>query len=287
MNVPSSTPVSLIQVGTEDGKLLDALLYDPPSASREIAVIHLHGKGTSFLSGPGRFIPPLWPEVMHLSLNMRFRDFAFTRTDIKDDELSSGEIPAGIGGGFWERTADGQYDIAAAVAYLRGLGVVKIIIAGHSSGGLYTATYGAVDPDIYARILISPLTSSRTAFPRWFPDAQDREAVIKHATQLVDAGKEDALITLPRWYYAISAKSLLERVAEPEDFWIDTMNRSNSPVLMLWGGKESRSTLWQSLFDRLDIETKTMNIIPDAGHYFDGCEPNVVDAMKNFLESLD
>lgn len=286
MNALSTTRVQLIQLATEDGEILDALLYDPPSADRSVAVLHLHGKGTSFLSGPGRFIPPLWPGILHLSLNMRFRDFAYTRTDIHDEELSSGEIPAGIGGGFWERTAEGNRDIAAAVAYLKESGVSRIVLAGHSSGGLYTAIFGATHPDLHARVLISPLTSSRTAFPRWFPESKDRDSVIKHAKSLVESGKEDALITLPRWYYAISAKSLVDRVAEPEDFWIDHMNQSNSPVLMLWGSSEPRSALWHSLFERLSAETKTMNIIPGAGHYFNGYEQDVVNHLQGFLTSL-
>ncbi len=282
----SSVPVRLIQLGTEDGAVLDALLYDPPSVDRSVAIIHLHGKGTSFLSGPGRFIPPLWPEVLHLSLNMRFRDLAFTRTDIQDEELSNGKIPAGIGGGFWERTADGNLDIAAAVAYLKESGASRILLAGHSSGGMYTGIYGATHPEIFARVLISPLTSSRTAFPRWFPESRERDAVINQARGLVEAGRGDTLIALPRWYYAISAKSLVDRVAEPEDFWIDQMNRSSSPLLMLWGEKEPRSALWRSLFERLDTETRTMNIVPGAGHYFQGFEQEVVDHMRNFLESL-
>ncbi len=284
MTENSQIPVVLVDLTTPDGKSIDALLYESPQADRGTAVVHIHGKGTSFLGGPGRFIPPRWPNVLHISLNMRFRDLAFTRADIQGGDFTEGKVP--VGGGFWERTAQGKLDIQAAVDFLRGRNVKKIIIAGHSSGGLYTALYGAHDPSIFARVLISPLTGSRTVFPVWFPDPRDLDAAQKEARRLVEIGKPDELISLSRWYYAISAQSFVDRLDEPENLWADSMGRCDSPVLMLWGQKESRDALWRSLFDALPTPTKAMQVIPDAGHYFVGFEDQVASHMRDFVDSL-
>lgn len=277
--------VKLLRLQAVDGQDLDALLYDSPSADPKTALVHLHGKGLNFLSGPGRFIPPRLPRVLHLALNMRFRDLAFAKGDVRDAAMHE-EIPGGVGGGFWERTKDGSIDISAAVDYLRGeKGVENVILVGHSSGGFHAASYAAEDPDV-ARILISPLTSSRTAFARWFPSKAEQESVVRKAQTLIDQGRGGTLILLPRWYFAISADSLIERLSEPENFWIDKINQSSSPVMMIWGKHESRHPLWTSLFDQIRAPQRAAHAIDGAEHYFIGFEQQVVDAIDGFLAHI-
>lgn len=279
-----STLVRLDVLQTVDGPSLDALVYEAADGVGDVGVVHLHGKGSSFLGGPGRFVPPRLPGVTHLALNMRFRDLAYTRTEVPSDDFTVGEVP--VGGGCWEAIAEGHHDVAAAVAHLRAMGVRKVVVAGHSSGGFYTADYGPRDEDLAGRIFISPLTGNRTALPVWFPEGAQLQAALDQATAMVEEGSGHHLIPLPTWYYAISARSLLERAAEPEGVWLDAVNRSDSPVLMVWGGDESRDGLWRTLFNSMTVRQREMAVIPGAEHHFVGFEDALAQTIGRFIEQL-
>jgi len=53
--------VQLVTAVNEDGLELDAALYEVPRSVA--AVVHVHGKGGNFYSGPGRFIPEMTADV--------------------------------------------------------------------------------------------------------------------------------------------------------------------------------------------------------------------------------
>jgi len=263
---------------------LDALLHIPGAGVGDVAVVHLHGKGSSFLGAPGRVVAPRIPDVTHLVLNMRFHDLAYTRTEVPSEDFTVGRVP--VGGGFWESIADGHRDVAAAVAFLRERGASKVVVSGHSSGGFYTADYAARDTGLAGRILLSPLTSNRTALPVWFPEKGALDAALQQARDMVADGRGHHLIPLRAWYYAISARSLLERAAEPEGVWLEAMNRSSTPVLMAWGGSESRDALWRDLYAALDVEDKQQVVIKGAEHHFVGHEDPLAAAIAGFLDGL-
>lgn len=281
---PEGQAVVLQPLLADDGWPLDSLLYVPDGGIGETAIVHLHGKGSSFLGGPGRAVPPRMPHVSHLVLNMRFRDLAYTRAEVPSEDFTSGEVP--VGGGFWESIADGHRDVAAAVAFLRDGGASRVVVAGHSSGGFYTADYGARDPDLAGRILISPLTGNRTALPVWFPNDQALEAALAQARAMVAKGRGRQLIPLDAWYYAISAQSFLERAAEPDGVWLDAMNRASSPALMVWGGAESRDDLWRDLFTAISADHKEQVVINGAEHHFIGYEDELAAAISGFVDRL-
>lgn len=277
------TTVRLVRLRASDGVEIDALRYDDggPSAT---GVLHVHGKGSSFLTGPSRFLPPRWPGVTHLALNMRFRDLAFTDAE-GSPWAAAGAVPAG--GGYWERIADGPLDLEAGTRHLRAFGCRHIVIVGHSSGGFYTARYGAEDADIAARVLIGPLTGNRTAFARWFGSEDQRDLALNRAKVMVEGGRGHELIPLPTWYYAISAASLLERASEPDGVWLDSMNANPSPALLVWGGLEDRDALWRGLFEEFTMEQKEAVVIPGAEHHFIRYEDELVEVIRTFIEGLD
>ncbi len=280
--VGTDVAVRLIRLNTSDGRALDALCYN----SREpfpIGVLHVHGKGASFLTGPSRFLPVRWPGVTHLALNMRFRDLAFTDAE-GSPWVAAGDVPAG--GGFWERIADGPVDLAAGVEYLRKLGCRRIVIVGHSSGGFYTARYASGDLDVAARVLIGPLTGNRTAFPRWFSTEEEREDALRHARNLVDAGRGHELIPLSTWYYAVSGASLLERAAEPDGVWLDAVNANPSPTLLVWGSREDRDALWRGFFSQFAMAHRRMAVIEGAEHHFVNYEDELAGVVRAFIDEL-
>jgi hypothetical protein len=76
--VRDEAAVTLLTFESATGALLDAVLYEPRGG--EVAttplVIHLHGKGGNFYTGPGRFIPLLTRDhdVAHLAINFDCHD---------------------------------------------------------------------------------------------------------------------------------------------------------------------------------------------------------------------
>jgi pimeloyl-ACP methyl ester carboxylesterase len=284
MNEPSSR---LVTIQTVNGILLDGLLTEP--AEPRAAVVYLHGKGGNFYGGPGRFVPEQSTAagITHFSVNMRCHDLAYTRPDIPayNMPMPPGEDrPPSVAGGMFEVLADGHEDVRAAVEFVRSRGHEQVFIAGHSSGGYYAADYCTRDPDIAGRIMLSPLTSMKAPLHIWFPDAVELADVIARATDLVEAGDGHHLITLPTWFYAISAASLVERTEEADDAWMKATDASNSPLLMLWGGSEGRSGLWERCWADLAVADKVKYVVKGADHLYLGFEAEVTRAVEDFLE---
>jgi pimeloyl-ACP methyl ester carboxylesterase len=274
--------VRLVRLQARDGVGIDALRYGDEAHS--VGVLHVHGKGSSFLTGPSRFLPPRWPGVTHLALNMRFRDLAFTDAE-GSPWAAAGSVPAG--GGYWERIADGPLDLEAGVDHLRAFGCDHIVIVGHSSGGFYTARYAAGDPAIAARVLIGPLTGNRTAFHRWFGSDEKRDLALDQARAMVEDGRGHELIPLSTWYYGVSATSLLERAGEADGIWLESMNANPSPTLLVWGGLEDRDALWRDLFEQFTVEKKELAVIKGAEHHFVRFEDELADTVRRFVDGLE
>ena len=263
----------LVTIDTADGWVLDALHY--PAAQSETVLLHLHGKGANMLGVQARFLPEMLPSVAHLSLNMRCHDLAYN-TDRADRPVA---------GGMYERLDDGKVDIAAAIAFLRAEGYSRIVVCGHSSGGYYAGEYGVTGDEVAGRILLSPLFTNTTALGWWYPGDGELAAALVDAQRLVDAGRPDEIIALPSWYWAISARSLLERAAQREGLWLDAVNRDLSPVLMLWGETEDRNAAWAGLLEQIDASA-TGGPIVGSDHWYGGFEELVADRVATFLTEL-
>jgi pimeloyl-ACP methyl ester carboxylesterase len=279
--------VRLLTLRNTDGVPLDAVAWEP--SDRPLAgIVYLHSKGGNFYTGPGRFVPELTRDrpLLQLAINMRCHDIATTRLDVPSDDIFSDRETyrgAEVDGGAYERIADGHKDVAAAVSWMRGRGVEQVFIAGHSSGGFYVGQYAALHDDVAGRILISPLTSNRTALGFWFDSDGERDATVERAKRMVEAGQGELLLTVRHWYYAISARSFLERATEPPDVWEKAMAASDVPTLWLWGGEESRHQLWERLCAQLRGDRDRRVVIPGAEHHFIGHEQAVADEILDFV----
>jgi pimeloyl-ACP methyl ester carboxylesterase len=277
----------LVTVSTADGWVLDALHYPaapvapatspawPATALSSTVLLHLHGKGANMLGVQARFLPEMLPNVAHLSLNMRCHDLAYN-TDREDRPVA---------GGMYEALDDGRVDVAAAIAWLRAEGYDTIVVCGHSSGGYYAGEYGVTGDVVAGRILLSPLFTNTTALGWWFPGQGELAAALVEAHALVDAGRPDEVMALPSWYWAISARSLIERASQPEGVWIDAVNRDDSPVLMLWGETEDRNAAWAELLGRIEAPT-TGGPIAGSDHWYGGFETIVADQVAAFVSEL-
>jgi alpha/beta superfamily hydrolase len=233
----------------------------------------VHGKGSSVLSGPSRFLPPLLPGIAHLAVNMRCHDLAYT---VGTDDWA-------VDGGMWEDLSTGHLDLAAGVAHLRERGVEQVVVSGHSSGGFYAADLMPREPDVAAWVLLSPLTASSNPFPLWWPDPAEQARAADRAHALVAEGRGRELIPVPGWFHAISAASLVQRLAEPPGLWESNVRQRSAPMLLAWGDAEPRHALWDRLFGELARPGDRRVVLPGAGHYYRGYEDQLAAAVGDFL----
>lgn len=268
--------VTLLTLESGTGALLDAVLYEPASGDVPL-VIHLHGKGGNFYTGPGRFIPLLTRDraLAHLAINFDCHDLGYVSY-----YPHASDEPRG---GMWERIADGWQDVAAAVAFARARGYSRIFLSGHSSGGFYAADYAAGHVGLDGVVLLSPVVTFHSYLRTWFPDPSALEATAARARDLDDTGVGHYLIPLGASYYAISARSLRERVSLPPDHLEQRLREVECPVLLLWGEAESRHRLWLEIYERLAAPRARCVTIPGAGHHYAGAEQRVADALAAFV----
>lgn len=267
----------VVTLRTRDGWDLDSLLYPARSdAGSDVALLHVHGKGATMLDIHARWLPDALPGVAHLALNMRCHALAYN-TDRED-------VP--VAGGMYEALGDGEADLLAAVEFLRAEGFRRIIMSGHSSGGYYVGVHTPPGDDVVGRIVLSPLTDNKVALGWWYPEEGRLEATLARARALVDDGRPDELIPIDQWYWAISARSLLERAASPgTEFWLERVNALPSPVLMGWGGTESRDGLWTDVFEALAVEKYNARQ-EGSDHWYHGFEDRVSAQVREFVRTV-
>jgi len=269
----------------EDGFPLNGLLYTPKGGA-SVVVVLVHGKTDTFLGGPSRFAPPLLAAegIAAFALNLRVNSLGYLRVDLPFDAFISGERLLNMAGAAWERLEDGHKDLRAAVNYLRRLGYERIVIAGHSSGGFYCGDYAGRYQDFSALVLLSPLTTNRHALATWFRDEAEAEAARRRAEEMVTQGFGHHLLPLRKWYFAISAASLLDRMGERPGWWDDALRENQRPTLLLYGALEPRATLWQEKFETVIVAPrKEIAAIAGSEHMYQGHEHEVVDAILDFM----
>jgi hypothetical protein len=284
VTLPLDGPV-LVDVPCEDGSLLQGAVRSPGNGDATAAVLHVHGKGGNFYSGPPRTLPPLVApdRFVHLSLNLRCHDLAYSRLG------NAAGIAPGAGaadGGMWERLDEGAPDIAAGVEWLRAHTGLPVVVVAHSAGGYFLADLSATGAAVAGRVFLSPLTSVRFPLSVWWPDPDELAAVGRRAEQMVAVGDGHLLIPVSSWYCAISAASLVERLHERPGRWLSGCNASDAPLLLAWGGEESRAAQWEELFGRLTAPDKRRLELPGTGHEYDGAEQVLADAIAAFVDDV-
>ena len=278
-------PAELVHVPVPDTDESLAGAWYAPAAGTGVALLHLHGKGGNFYMGPGLFVPQLDTEreFAQLSLNMRCHDLGYTRYDRPMPDVSQGVIP--MGGGMWERMADGVPDVMAGVRWLHERGYARVFLVGHSSGAYYAAETCAARPDATAgAVLLSTVISYKRNLDTWFPDG-GLEAAVEQARAWVASGQGHRLLPIDAWYYAISAESLLERIAEPDGIFAEMLQASTVPIMFGAGELESRVPQWRALYDAVPTDRKHWLVLPGVSHDYLGVERQLADDVFGFVRA--
>ena len=154
----------LVTFHTADRFPLDGLVYTPDAGAADRAALLVHGKVMNFYTGPGRILPPHLAALgwSCLAMNRRGHDLGGIRNGRESY------------GGSWETFGDSQLDIAAGIAELRRRGFSKIVLVGHSFGGIAAAAYAADHPDEVAALALCSAGSGG-------PDLQRRRGRVRNS----------------------------------------------------------------------------------------------------------
>jgi len=270
----------LMSFEASDGFPLDGLLYTPESGARERAVLLVHGKTMNFYTGLGRVLPPHLVGLgwTCLAMNRRGHDLG----GIRNGRASYG--------GAWERFGDSQLDIAGGMTELGRRGFRRIVLIGHSFGGISSAAYAADHPHAVAALALCSAGGGGHEYllqvSRAGELARDRHAdVDAEARRLVAQGHGDQMIALPGWWYAITAGSWVD-LSENVPVTADSARRYTGPVLAIRGSKESPDNYPAERVAEACGGRAALVVIPGADHFYNGTQPELARAVRDWLSRL-
>jgi pimeloyl-ACP methyl ester carboxylesterase len=269
----------LLTIRAADGRPLDGVRYtrageERPAAART-AVNFLHGRSMNFYVGVQRFAAEAVVRAGYdvLVMNRRSAGVAAIR-DTFD----------GVGDA-WTLWREHQMDVDAGVLHLRGLGYRRLVMAGHSLGGLLAADYAARDAEVAGLILASPSSTFR-GLPTTFPEGE-RARVIEQARQMVAEGRRRELILLPAWTWIITAEAVVDPLAPGATAPLDeVLARYEGPLLTFCGDQGGDGKLLpgaHAAFDRSPSPAKHLEILAGCDHFYVGFEARVTGLIRDWL----
>lgn len=245
----------------------------PPRATAMLC----HGNGGNFYTGPVRFLPPhLVPRGIEcFSFNRRGHETLTTRT--REPE-----------GNAFQTAAQAIEDNEIARAHVAEHGENNPVVVGHSNGGLYAARHVADHPGARALVLLSAHLGGPEMLRRGCELgllARDRrEELSAEAHRLVDAGRSDELLLMPGWWYVVSAASYLDMESGNIPRMVETAPLIECPVLYVRGEQEDPEMFPAEKFAAAAAAPVDIEIVPDADHYYSGCEDKVARMVCDWLD---
>lgn len=267
----------LITFGAADGFSLEGLVYTPDTGAGSRAALIVHGKVLNFYTGPGRTLPPHLTALgwSCLAMNRRGHDLG----GIRNSRASYG--------GAWERFGDSQLDIAGGIAELKRRGFSKIVLIGHSFGGISSAAYAAAHPDEVAALGLCSAGGGGRGYlaqsSRRGMLAGERHAEVDaEARRLVAEGRGDTVIPLPGWWYAITAASWVD-LSENVPSTVENASRYPGPILALRGSKEPADAYPAEAVAQAAGERATLAVVPGGDHFYNGVEAEFARTVCDWL----
>lgn len=188
------------------------------------------------------------------------------------------------------RHEDALDEIDAWLEWLKGQGVGRVALMGHSRGGNQTAWFAAErdDPAVKAIILLAPATSDHNttmdAYKKRF--GKDLEALLKKAYSM----EPDELLTdvpfLQCENASVSAESFISYYGdEPRRDTPTLLSKIGEPTLVIAGSADTVVTGLRERVPAMAGEKLEFVEVQGAGHFFlELFMEDVADAVETFLE---
>jgi pimeloyl-ACP methyl ester carboxylesterase len=241
MNTPSPT-VELVRAETADGLFLDGSFQRPrqPGTLPVDTFLLIHGTGSNFYASGvlERFAEQLLAGgTAVLRVNTRGHD------GINSIASRNGTIR---GGATFERISDSPLDVTAWVNWLSDRGCARVILVGHSMGGV-KAIYAQVHTRHTSVRGIVGISPPRFAHERLATHARSgakfREEFVR-ASALVAAGDDNMLMTVsqPLPFVATAAGYVDKYGPENRYDYVPLLSRLTCPALILIGSESIRTS---------------------------------------------
>ncbi len=270
----------LITFYATDGFPLDGLLHLPAGGAVTRAVLLVHGKVMNFYTGPCRILPPYLTAMGFacLAMNRRGHDLGGIRNGRESY------------GGSWEKFGDSQLDIAAGVTALRDRGFSRIVLLGHSFGGIASAAYAADHPGDIVALALCSAGSGGTQYlaqssRRGMLAADRHDAIDAEAKRLVAEGRGEQMIALPGWWYAITAESWVD-LSQNVPLTVEKLRHYPGPVLALRGAREEADLYPAEAAAMAAGANGTVAVIPGADHFYNRVEAAFVRTVSEWLVKI-
>jgi len=242
-------------------------------------VLLFHGNVGNFYTGPSRFLPPRLTALGLVCL-------AFNR---RGHDIIVNDAGRGLAGGAFQLASEAIEDDDVAARYLADLGFADPVVIGHSNGGMLAGVFAATHPETRALVLLSAHAGGPETYWRSCRSglmAADRaEEFEQLARSMVADGRGDELLLMPRWWYAASATSLLDRIDASPDL-LAHAPEVVAPTIAIRGEPESAETYPMERFAELTAGPAEALIIPDCDHWSRGHETAVTEHVATWLDGV-
>jgi pimeloyl-ACP methyl ester carboxylesterase len=264
----------LITIAT-DSTPLDGAFHWPEDRQARGGVLLFHGNTMNFYVGAPRWLPPVLTEL-------GFACLAFNRRG--HDILSIRDSRAPEGGAL-QLTHEGIADNDYAARWMADRGFPAPIVIAHSGGGLLGAAHAAQHLETPALVLLSAFrggAGEQGIAAQKALAGEGYEATMARAQALVAAGRGAELMTVPNWWYVISAESYLDRVTSTPDI-LALAPAITCPVLYVRGSLEPKDVYPAEAYaERAGGPCEVAIVAGD--HFYNGIEDDVCGVVSAWLD---
>jgi pimeloyl-ACP methyl ester carboxylesterase len=254
---------------------LDGAFHTPEGKPARGGVLLFHGNTMNFYIGALRWLPPVLTEL-------GFACLAFNRRG--HDILAVRNSRAAEGGAF-QLTREGIEDNRLAAKWMADRSFPAPVIIGHSNGGMLGVAHTAAHPETPALVLLSAHrgTSGDLTLPAQKGLAgDDYAATMARAKALIAEGRGKELITVPNWWYLLSAESYVDRFTTMPDTF-ELAPKIKCPVLYVRGSLEPKDPYPAEGYKERAGGPCEVAIIPGGDHFYNGVESAVCDVVSDWL----
>jgi pimeloyl-ACP methyl ester carboxylesterase len=255
---------------------LEGLWFTPERRHARAAALIMHGNQGNFYVGPPRFLPPALAR-------MGVASFAYNRRG--HDILGTYRGRQAVGGALQlsnEAIADNRH----AAEFVASRGFPCPVVIGHSNGGLLAAQHVAETGVAAALVLLSAagggLEATESDSGRGLLLMDRHDELVATARQLADAGRTDELILIPGWWWVISPRSLLDRMATLPRL-VELAASIRCPALFIKGAGESEVAYPARDFAAACLGSCDVVELEDCDHWYNGRDDEVAGIVSTWL----